>query len=134
MKKSILLSFLIFFIISCNKEEKIIPLYITNLEITEIDRKSSAINFKVKYKDTQTLECEIEKVFLVANDLRITGTGAFYDGTINLTIATNRAWIEEEFRIIPYKISFELYGAGLNGRKSSIKLNLDGEVVFIEIN
>jgi hypothetical protein len=134
MKKSILL-LSIFFIISCSKEEKIIPLYITNLEITEIDKVSGRINYNFQYKDTQTLECEIEKYFLVANDLKITGVGAFYDGTINLTLTTNRVWIEEDHKIIPYKISFELYGAGLNGRKSPLKISLDDVVeAFIEIN
>jgi len=133
MKKSILL-LSIFFIISCSKEEKIIPLYITNLEITEIDKVSSGTNYNFQYNDTQTLECEIESYFLVANDLKITGVGAFYDGTINLTLTTNRVWIEEDHKIIPYKISFELYGAGLNGRKSPIKLRLDMVETLIEIN
>jgi len=74
------------------------------------------------------------KHFLVIDDLKITEIGTFYDGTINLTISTNRVWIDEEFKIIPYKISFELYGAGLNKKKCVFKLKLDGEEIFFEVN
>ena len=79
------------------------------------------------------MECEIETLFLVNSDLKITGIGAFYDGTINLTITTNRAWVEEDYKILPYKISFELYGAGLNRRKCNFKLMLDNEEILFEV-
>ena len=118
----------------CRKEDNMIPLYINNLKIEGIDRESSCRNFKAKYKDYQTLECEIESLFLVKSDLKITGIGAFYDGSINLRMDTNRAWVEEEYTIIRYKISFELYGAGLNGRKCNFKLTLDNEEILFEVD
>jgi len=131
--------YFVFFIIlfdllsGCCQENNTIPLFINNLKIEKNERESGEKKFKVQYKDTQTLECEIEKQFLVIDDLKIKGIGAYYDGAINLYLTTNHAWVEEEFKIIPYKINFELSCAGLNKRKIYFKLNLDGEEVFTEV-
>jgi len=126
---------LLVLIISCSKENNFIPLYINNIKIEEIDKQDYDLVFKAAYKDTQTLECIIDNYFLVADELKITGTGAsFYDGKINLYVTTNNAWIDEDFIFVPYRISFELSGAGLNRRKCDIELTLNGSIRTFEIN
>ena len=124
----------------CEKDKDFIPLYINNLAIDKIDGDKDLIVQSV-YKDTQTLDCTIDALFLVKeDDLKITGVGAYYDGNkINMTIVTNSLSIDdlngiEEIKLIPFRINFELTGNGLNKRKCYFFLTLNGNPIQFKIN
>ncbi|MDR0574157.1 MAG: hypothetical protein LBG96_09050 [Tannerella sp.] len=136
MKNKISLIFIISTLLvsinSCSKDKDIIPLYIYNIKIDEYDMDIER-NFKAEYKDSQTLECTIEDFFLVKDELKITGIGAYYDGNINMELKTYMP-IYDEFKIVPLRISFELTGAGLNRHKCYFFLNLNGDIFELKLN
>ena len=121
-------------VISCSKENNFIPLLISNLKIEGINREDYEKVFKAEYKDTQTLECIFVNRCVATEELKITGVGAYYDGKINLYLTTNTAWIEEgEINLVPFRISFELHGAGLNRQKCDFTITLNGEIMTFEV-